>query len=147
MPIVFKCGECGESFEVDESLAGKAIRCRECDQYGKVPLPEIMRPRPPAPLPAPPPPPVLPQPVSRKVPGEPWYFRAFEWLAWAFAVLAEIGFLRDFFRRHEVSRELGRSEDDAILWWLIYTAVLAFFLTACLVFLDVARSLRKLREK
>jgi DNA-directed RNA polymerase subunit RPC12/RpoP len=39
MPIVFECLECNTITEVDDDLAGKTIRCRECHSFGRVPIP------------------------------------------------------------------------------------------------------------
>ncbi len=36
--IVFTCPSCGTCFEVAVDLAGKPIRCRECEEWGRVPL-------------------------------------------------------------------------------------------------------------
>ena len=35
--IAFQCSSCGQSFEVDDSLAGKKGRCRNCGQIFTVP--------------------------------------------------------------------------------------------------------------
>ena len=37
--IPFTCSQCGTTYDVDEELAGKTIRCRQCREYGKVPRP------------------------------------------------------------------------------------------------------------
>jgi len=37
MSIEFVCDECGASTDVTDDLAGKNIRCRECDAPGVVP--------------------------------------------------------------------------------------------------------------
>ena len=38
MSILFRCADCGTETKVDESLAGKRIKCRECDMPGRVPF-------------------------------------------------------------------------------------------------------------
>lgn len=38
MTIKFHCAECAASYEVDDDLAGKTIRCRECSGYNRVPF-------------------------------------------------------------------------------------------------------------
>jgi len=39
MPIEFHCLECMQSYEVDDDLVGKTIRCRECYTIGRVEAP------------------------------------------------------------------------------------------------------------
>jgi DNA-directed RNA polymerase subunit RPC12/RpoP len=39
MPIPFECSECKAVFEVDDDLAGKTIRCRDCHGFGRVEVP------------------------------------------------------------------------------------------------------------
>jgi hypothetical protein len=39
MPIEFRCAECATTYDVDDDLAGKTIRCRECHGLSKVPAP------------------------------------------------------------------------------------------------------------
>src|SRR5262245_29051268 len=39
MPIFFSCG-CGEKYRVQEELAGKKVRCRQCGELLIVPLAE-----------------------------------------------------------------------------------------------------------
>ena len=36
MSIAFSCLECGESYDVDDDMAGRTIRCRECHGFGRV---------------------------------------------------------------------------------------------------------------
>lgn len=36
MPVSFTCSQCGEAYDVDDDLAGKAIRCRVCRELGRV---------------------------------------------------------------------------------------------------------------
>jgi hypothetical protein len=56
MPILFECLECNTTTEVDDDLAGKTIRCRECHSFGRVPVPPPKKkpreiaPSPPAPI-------------------------------------------------------------------------------------------------
>jgi hypothetical protein len=56
MPILFECLECNTTTEVDDDLAGKTIRCRECHSFGRVPVPAPKKkpreiaPPPPAPI-------------------------------------------------------------------------------------------------
>ena len=35
--LSFTCKVCGSIFEVDDTLSGKLIKCRECDELGRVP--------------------------------------------------------------------------------------------------------------
>jgi hypothetical protein len=37
--IAFTCPSCGSTFDVAADLAGKTIRCRECEEWERVPLP------------------------------------------------------------------------------------------------------------
>ena len=37
MSITFVCDQCGTSYEVDNNLAGKAVRCRNCNDLNRVP--------------------------------------------------------------------------------------------------------------
>jgi hypothetical protein len=39
MPIEFCCAECATAYEVEDNLAGKSIRCRECNGLNRVPSP------------------------------------------------------------------------------------------------------------
>ncbi len=48
----FCCSNCGTDYEVDDTLAGKGIRCRMCGEFGKVPtLKPTPIPSPTAPVP------------------------------------------------------------------------------------------------
>lgn len=38
MSIAFRCLECAETYEVDNAMSGKAIRCRECHAWNRVPM-------------------------------------------------------------------------------------------------------------
>jgi DNA-directed RNA polymerase subunit RPC12/RpoP len=37
MPVEFRCGECAAVYDVADDLAGKTIRCRECNIRNQVP--------------------------------------------------------------------------------------------------------------
>ncbi|CAN5841769.1 MoxR family ATPase [soil metagenome] len=41
MPITFRCDQCFREYRVDESLAGKQVRCKQCPNLLTVPEPEI----------------------------------------------------------------------------------------------------------
>jgi hypothetical protein len=38
MPITYRCAECAETYEVDNDLTGRTIRCRQCDALNRVPF-------------------------------------------------------------------------------------------------------------
>src|SRR5579875_547765 len=37
MSVPYRCVQCGETYELDDDLAGRAIRCRECHELNRVP--------------------------------------------------------------------------------------------------------------
>lgn len=44
MPITFPCEQCGQRYQVDESLAGKRIKCKQCERVLTIPPPSIPAP-------------------------------------------------------------------------------------------------------
>ena len=44
MAISFACHQCGRRYQVDEGLAGKRVKCKECEAVLSVPAPEAARP-------------------------------------------------------------------------------------------------------
>lgn len=65
--IQFSCATCNARYEVDEGLAGKVIRCRECNEQGRVLLPKAPRQ---LPAPAPSAPPVRMSSAETVLPGK-----------------------------------------------------------------------------
>jgi DNA-directed RNA polymerase subunit RPC12/RpoP len=39
MPIVMPCAQCGEKYELSDTLAGKKVRCKVCRAVFRVPVP------------------------------------------------------------------------------------------------------------
>ncbi len=42
MAILISCGKCGKRYSVKDELAGKKIRCKECETLVAVPPPPAM---------------------------------------------------------------------------------------------------------
>jgi hypothetical protein len=85
MMLVFECSMCQASYGVAVELAGQAIRCRECGEWGRVPRA--------APAPSPPqapPAPVRPQP-ARTAKREPWFYDLTEGYAYVNLAFGVVG--------------------------------------------------------
>src|SRR5262245_29252959 len=69
----FECSVCSANYPVDEELAGRAIRCRQCGEWGRVSEPKLPKLPPPRPAALPPrrPPAILP---PRRLDPDPWYY-------------------------------------------------------------------------
>ena len=96
MSITFFCDQCGESYEVENALAGKAVRCRNCNDLGRVPQAKTLPKKEAAPI-----------PTSQKLTlptiptqPEPWYYRFLDTLAGVY----------DFAQYHWLDRVLYRVE-------------------------------------
>ena len=88
MPITFVCDQCGESYQVENALAGKAVRCRNCNDLGRVPQAKEAATKKEA----------APSPHSQKVASpsvhaepEPWYYGITDTLAGYMIMLNIIG--------------------------------------------------------
>jgi predicted Zn finger-like uncharacterized protein len=46
MTIVFSCANCGKRFEVDEGVAGKKAKCKQCGHIFMIPTPRAVAPQP-----------------------------------------------------------------------------------------------------
>jgi len=66
--VEFVCHACHDRYEVSRKLAGKAIKCRNCYELGRVLAP------PPKPAPPPPPPTRKPEPEPESSESEPWFY-------------------------------------------------------------------------
>ena len=71
MAITFNCAQCGKSYTLDDSLAGKQAKC-SCGTEMTVPAPSAPAPPAPAPPAPAPPAPAPPAPVAPAVPASPF---------------------------------------------------------------------------
>ncbi len=137
---MFDCPMCHASYDVEDELAGQAIRCRHCGEWGRVPAPKA--PRKPAP-----PPPAPPAPARPRASREPWYFDFIEGYAYiTLAVGVVVGFILFVVA-------IGTSFKDGWLGFLGAVGAGTVALSGCcawavlLVLVDVGRSLRVVRRK
>jgi hypothetical protein len=128
---------CQASYDVAETLAGKAIRCRQCGEWGRVPSPKVAPP-PPSP-PAPPGP--RPTPPSGR---EPWYYDFLERYAFVTLALGAVASVPIF---------MAATGPGGWSAFLVGLAGVFVFLSGCftcaflLLLVDMGRSLRLMRTK
>jgi DNA-directed RNA polymerase subunit RPC12/RpoP len=139
---VFDCSMCHARYDVEDELAGQAIRCRECGEWGRVP-------RRPTAVSSPPPPPrapARPQP-ARTVKREPWCFDFAEGYAFVTLALAAVA------AALLLVVAVVAGGKDAWAGLLVAAGGVVVFMSGCFacallfVLVDVGRSLRMSRPK
>lgn len=156
----FECSMCGVSYDVDDSLAEKAIRCNRCKEPGRVSRAKFQPPPAPAPS-TPPPPPAAPAPgsgpsVQSRPPAnlwDPWYLTFADNAADMALVFGGIGCVLGFILTTVMATDNIPSDRKVlatIILLLTYGLLfvgLVFAVAMIKVSVDAARSLRRLVEQ
>jgi hypothetical protein len=142
--VSFRCPHCGDTYDVDDELSDKVIRCRTCNEFVRVP----------APPPPPPPPPQAPPPApAKKRPQEPWPYPFIEGIAALAEALSALFCLLCF-----IGVVVGTFLAGTVVGFFVLlfvgllvagSGVLSLLLTAAvlLLFVDMGRSLRQIRAR
>jgi hypothetical protein len=131
----FECSTCGEAYEVDDSLGGKAIRCRNCHEWARLPKAKGE---------APPPP-----PPRRRPPREPWFYPFLEQATVVSIALGGIACLPGFTLVATKARGAEGAVAAVVALFIFGLAFVSVLVSAALVFVvvDAGRSLRRLAHR
>lgn len=161
MPIAFKCPSCGVVDSRPDYMAGQKTMCENCQRPGVVPGPKSAKPRLPDPVSADLPevelPPEKPRkPAKQQQPGEPWYYDLPSGMARICSALASVaGLIAAAVAVFSAiaalfGKDTGIRDAAVVLAWsvgiLLYLLPIWFSCAMVLLFVDMARNLRQIRQ-